>query len=136
MDHASGSNPAPGFSRSPKHRVDIVDGPRRVHVRFAGARIADSEDAVTVEETGYPPVHYIPRDDVRMDLLQPSERTSYCPFKGRANYYSALVADRVAVNVAWAYPTPYDEMVELAGRLAFDPERVEVRIEEADPAPD
>lgn len=130
MDHASGNNPAPGFSRSPEHRVDIVPGPRRVLVRFAGAVLADTADAVTVEETGYPPVHYVPWEDVRMGLLQPSERTSYCPFKGRANYYSAMVADRVAVNAAWTYATPYDEMARLQDRLAFYPDRVEVTVED------
>lgn len=130
MDQASSRNPAPGFSRSPEHRVEIVPGPRRVQVRFAGAVLADSADAVTVEESGYPPVHYLPRDDVRMDLLQPSERTSYCPFKGRANYYSAMVADRVAVNAAWTYAAPYDEMARLEGRLAFYPDRVEVNVED------
>lgn len=130
MDHASGSNPAPGFSRSPEHQVNIVPGPRRVRVRFAGAVLADSADAVTVEESGYPPVHYLPSEDVRMDLFQPSERTSYCPFKGRASYYSAMVADRVAVNAAWTYATPYDEMARLEGRLAFYPDRVEVLVED------
>ncbi|MBA1145712.1 DUF427 domain-containing protein [Ectothiorhodospiraceae bacterium WFHF3C12] len=130
MDHASDSNPAPGFSRSPEHRVDIVPGPRRVRVEFAGAVIADSADAVTVQETGYEPVHYLPLADIKMALLQPSERTSYCPFKGRANYYSAMVADRVAVNAAWTYASPYDEVAELRERIAFYPDRVAISVDD------
>lgn len=130
MAPTNGNNPAPGFSRSPEHRVDIVPGPRRVQVRFAGALIADTGNALTVEESGYQPVHYIPRADVNMGLLQPSERTSYCPFKGRASYFSAMVADRVSVNAAWTYADPYDEVAPLRGHLAFYPERVSIMVDD------
>lgn len=120
------SNPAPGYARDPNHRVEVVRGPRRVSVYFAGALLADSSDVLTVEETGYPPVHYFPPEDVRMSLLQPSEHRTYCPFKGTAHYWSALVADRVAVNAAWSYRTPYDEVSDLRDRMAFYADRVRV----------
>jgi uncharacterized protein (DUF427 family) len=123
------ANPAPGFRSHPHHRVLVVPESRRVRVVFAGTVIAESEETVRVEETGYQPVHYFPEKDVRRDLLRPAAHKTRCPFKGEASYWSVEVPAAGAVtrseNAVWAYPTPYDEVAGLAGRYAFYPNRVD-----------
>ena len=85
-------NPAPGFASSPEHRVDLVPDQRHVKVIFAGMTIADSAATLRVEETGHGPVHYFPEKDVRLDLMQPTQHHTTCPFKGEA----VLLDDRGA----------------------------------------
>ena len=126
------ANPAPGYTEKPEHRVDLVPETRRVRVTFAGTVIADSSDALRVEETGHGPVHYLPERDVRRDLLRPTERKTYCPFKGECSYWTIEVAGangpQHSENAVWAYREPYDEARGLAGRYAFYGSRVD-RIE-------
>jgi uncharacterized protein (DUF427 family) len=113
------ANKAPGFARNPEHRVDLAQEPVRVRVVFNGEIVADSRNAVTVRETGYAPVYYLPRQDVRMDRLEATAHHSRCPFKGEASYWSVRVGDRLAENAVWSYESPYDEVAGIAGRLAF-----------------
>jgi len=110
---------------NPDHRVLLVKGPRRVRVVFAGETIADSRDAVTVEETGYPPVHYLPRQDVRMDRLARTSHKTHCPYKGDAAYFSLTVGDRTVENAVWSYETPFVEVMGLKERVAFYPSKVD-----------
>ena len=84
-------NPAPGFASNPQHRVDLVPDRRHVKVIFAGITIADSAATLRVEETGHGPVHYFPEKDVRLDLMQPTQHHSTCPFKGEAAYWTIEV---------------------------------------------
>jgi uncharacterized protein (DUF427 family) len=123
------ANPAPGFAKHPDHRVDTRPAGIRVRVTFGGEVVADSRNAVRVDEAGYPPVYYFPRGDVRMALLTRTAHGSYCPFKGEASYFSIAVADRAAENAVWSYEHPYDEVASIRERLAFYPGRVD-RIEE------
>ena len=125
MSQAAGANPAPGYAERPEHRVELERRGGRVTVRFAGAVVADSRDAVTVLETGHSSVHYLPRSDVRTDLLQRTARSTYCPFKGAASYWTLTVDGRVAENAVWSYETPYDECRELRDRMAFYASRVD-----------
>ena len=76
------ANLAPGFADRPDYRVDLVPETRRVRVEFGGAVIADSSAALRVEETGHAPVHYLPKKDVRLELLRPTDHHTRCPFKG------------------------------------------------------
>ena len=110
---------------NPDHRVLLVKGPRRVRVAFAGETIADSRDAVTVEETGYPPVHYLPRQDVRMDRLARTSHKTHCPYKGDAAYFSLAVGDRTVENAVWSYEAPFVEVMGLKERVAFYPSKVD-----------
>jgi uncharacterized protein (DUF427 family) len=123
------ANPAPGFQTHPDHRVLVIPESRRVRVVFAGAVIAESEETVRVEETGYEPVHYFPEKDVRRGLLHPTAHKTRCPFKGEASYWTVEVSATGGVtrseNAVWGYPTPYDEVAELAGRYAFYRSRVD-----------
>jgi len=88
----------------------------RVQVTFNGEMIADSRDAIRLDEDGYAAVYYIPREDIKMDRLVPSDHRTYCPFKGTASYYSLKDG---AQNAVWSYEEPYDEMTIIKGRLAF-----------------
>ena len=123
------ANPAPGYEKKPEHRVDLLPEARRVRVTFAGAVIADSSRAVRCEETGHEPVHYLPEQDVRLDLLRPTGHKTYCPFKGDCSYWTIAVPAggdaRQSENAVWAYRAPYDEAIGLAGHYAFYKSRVD-----------
>lgn len=118
-------NSGPGYATRPEHRVALSAGPSRVRVMFNGEVIADTAAAVTVNESNYQPVHYIPLADVRPDVLRASDHTSFCPFKGRARYWSLEAGDKRADNAAWAYDEPYDEVAGLKGKVAFYPGQVD-----------
>lgn len=123
--------PLLGHARSPYHRIDTLRSSRRVVVRLNGQVVADTTGAVFLYETGMPTRYYIPRADVRQDLLGPSETWSLCPYKGRAAYHSAPGPDGKAQDVAWYYPDPWPEVGLIRDAIAFYPERVEA-IEVAD----
>jgi uncharacterized protein (DUF427 family) len=101
------------------HTLYFEDSPRRVRVMFGGETIADSKRAKLLHETGHLPVYYFPEEDIRMDLLERSDHTTYCPFKGDASYWSVRVGNRVSENAVWSYPEPIDSAPPLAGYLAF-----------------
>jgi uncharacterized protein (DUF427 family) len=106
--------------RAPRdHVLYFEDSPRRVRVDFGGETVADSRRAKLMHETGYLPVYYLPREDVRMDLLEATDHTTHCPFKGDASHWSVRVGGRVAENAVWGYPEPIDSASPLAGYLAF-----------------
>lgn len=105
----------PGYAQRPDHRVSAAAEPQRLRVTLGAQTLAESASSIAVSESGYGVVHYFPREDVRMDLLSPTAHSSYCPFKGKASYWSVGTLD----NVVWAYEEPYDEVAGIAGRLAF-----------------
>jgi uncharacterized protein (DUF427 family) len=92
------------------HPIAVVPVSHRMRVRFAGS---------------YPPVLYIRREDVDMSLLVRSEHTSRCPYKGEASYYSIKAGGRSAENAIWSYEKPLADMAEIAGLMAFYPNRVD-----------
>jgi uncharacterized protein (DUF427 family) len=106
--------------RAPRdHVLFFEDSPRRVRVMFGGEIVADSRRVKLIHEQGHLPVYYFPRSDVRMDLLEATDLTTHCPFKGEASYWSVRVSDRVAENAVWVYPEPIDSAPPLADYLAF-----------------
>ncbi|HEX5365872.1 MAG TPA: DUF427 domain-containing protein [Acidimicrobiales bacterium] len=115
--------------RSPYARVDILPTSRQVVVRRRGVPLARSDRAHAVFETGLPPRWYVPRTDVRMDLLRPSGTVTNCPYKGRASHFHAHLAGEVVEDVAWSYPTPLPESQRLAGLVAFYDDRVTVEVD-------
>lgn len=119
------ANPAPGWDKKPEHRVDLHPDKSHVRVMFGGKVIADSTDALRCEETGHGPVYYIPAKDMALDLMQKTEHTTYCPFKGTASYWTINAGGKAAENAIWGYETPYDETARLAGRYAFYGNRVD-----------
>jgi uncharacterized protein (DUF427 family) len=108
------------------HRIETHPFHGRVTVEKDGRRLAASDRAIALEETGLPTRYYLPREDVRTDLLEPSETTSHCPFKGDATYLSAAGAK----DAFWVYEAPSQEAaLPIAGMLAPWPGRVEVTVE-------
>jgi len=115
--------------RSPYTRIDILPTSREVVVRLGEVELARSTRGHALFETGLPPRWYLPRTDVRMDLLVPSGTVSHCPYKGRAEHFSVRIGDDVVPDVAWSYPTPLPESVRIAGLVAFYDRRVEVTVD-------
>ena len=115
----------------PDHPITIAPTGERVVVRAGGAVIADTNDALTLEEAGYAPVQYIPLADVDGAALRRSEHVTYCPYKGDAAYYTVVTPHDELENVAWTYEDPFDAVREIAGRVAFYASRVEVSVGEA-----
>jgi uncharacterized protein (DUF427 family) len=111
---------------SPAHSIEIAPFGGRVRIRVGGAIVADTAHAMMLEETGYPPVFYLPRDDVRMEHFAPSERTSHCPYKGDASYFHLESGGQEIVDAAWSYEAPYPIALSIAGHLAFYPDKVEI----------
>ena len=113
----------------PDHPIAIARNGNRVRVTFAGKVVADSTRALTLLEASYRPVHYIPRADADMSLLKPSSHATHCPYKGDASYFTIAADGRSADNAVWSYEQPFPAMAQIAGYLAFYPNRVD-KIEE------
>ena len=113
---------------TPDHPIAIVATPDRVRVTFAGRVVADSKRPWLLHEASYPPVAYIPREDVDMTLLVRTDRRTRCPYKGEASYYSIRADGCIAENAAWNYEQPLANIAEIAFYVAFYPDRVD-RIE-------
>lgn len=126
-----------GHPRNPYHRVDCVRTSRRLRVEVAGAVLVDTADTMGVYETALEPRLYVARDAVRMDLLVPSPTTTYCPYKGTASYWSAVVEPSAAPveDVAWSYDDPLPECSPIATMLCFDDARATVVHDLPPPAP-
>jgi uncharacterized protein (DUF427 family) len=88
-------------------------------VVFGGVTVADSTRALRVLETSHPPTYYVPPEDVRMDLLEPTGRRSLCEFKGQARYFTVRVGEREADDAAWAYPDPVPAYAAARDHVAF-----------------
>jgi len=110
----------------PDHPITLEPAKNRWRARFAGHVIADSNDALILTEASYKPVVYFPRADVAMEYLSRTDRSTHCPFKGDAAYYTVLMDGQFADNAIWTYEEPYPAMAEIAERLAFYPDKVEV----------
>jgi uncharacterized protein (DUF427 family) len=109
----------------PDHPISIEANPSRVVVTVGGQVIADSRAALTLREASYPPVQYFPRADVDMAALMRSEHTTYCPYKGKASYYSIPTGGDRSLNAVWTYETPFEAMAQIKGYVAFYPDRVD-----------
>jgi uncharacterized protein (DUF427 family) len=120
--HERQAGPRPG-PRPPHHHRPAGN---TVTVTFAGGVIAKTDRALMLEEASHPPRYYIPLDDVEPDVLEPSTHQTCCPFKGDASYYSLHARDTRAENAVWTYVAPYDAVSEIAGHVAFYPDRVEI----------
>lgn len=109
----------------PDHPITIERSNRRVVVRVAGRTIADSRDALALQEASYPLVYYIPRKDVDMTLLRPTSHRTYCPYKGDCSYFSIPVGGERSTNAVWSYERPHEAVSSIEGHVAFYPNRVD-----------
>ena len=114
-----------GHPRDPFHRIEIVHSSRDVRVEIGGEVVAESSDAFFLFEPPLPVRYYLPREDVRTDLLEPSDTRTFCAYKGEASYWS--LGDEK--DVVWSYPEPLRDADEVTGRLAFFNERVDISVD-------
>jgi uncharacterized protein (DUF427 family) len=110
----------------PDHPITITANPRRVRVTAGDIVIAETAKALTLKEAKYPAVQYVPREDTNMALLERTDRTTHCPYKGDASYYSIKVDGKTLDNAIWTYETPFPAMTEISGHLAFYPDKVKI----------
>ena len=113
----------------PDHPIDVTPSKDHVVVRVADRVVADTRRSLSLQEASYPVVHYIPRDDVDMSLLERTEHHTYCPYKGDASYLSARSGGKALANAIWSYQAPYDAVAAIAGYLAFYPDRFEISVQ-------
>ena len=112
------------------HPISIDAGTVRVVARVGDTVIADTNAALTLREAAYPPVHYIPLDDVVPGTLRASTSDSYCPYKGDASYYDVVLPDGQALaDAVWTYQAPYPAVDAIAGHVAFYTDRVQVELD-------
>jgi uncharacterized protein (DUF427 family) len=109
----------------PDHPISIAPQGGRVRVTYNGCVVADTTRALVLRETTLRPVLYIPRDHTEMSLFERTAHKTHCPYNGDASYYSIRVGGRLTENAIWSYEQPFPAMAEIAGRLAFYPDRVD-----------
>jgi uncharacterized protein (DUF427 family) len=111
----------------PDHPITVTPSTDHVVVRAGDRVIADTTKSLKLQESTYPAVHYVPIADVDESLLRRTETSTYCPFKGDASYYSITGADEIT-DAVWFYEEPYDSVAEIAGHVAFYPNRVQITV--------
>jgi uncharacterized protein (DUF427 family) len=116
-------------AKDPATRVDAVPSERHVRVEIAGELVAESRRPHALFETTLPTRWYLPAEDVRQDLLEPSDTVSQCPYKGTARYWSVRAGGRLHPDVAWSYPDPIPENPRIAGLIAFFNEKADLTID-------
>ena len=114
--------------RDPFHRIDVVASSRSVQLAVHGRVLAETQRARLLFETLLPTRYYLPREDVRVEL-RPSAHTTWCAYKGKASYLSAVVDDRTLQNVAWVYPDPLHDALQVRNLVCFFNERVDVTVD-------
>lgn len=112
-------------ARDPYKRVDALPSSRHIQVVIGGEVVADSNRAVIVYETYLTPRYYLPKEDIRLELLEPTGTVTQCPYKGIASYWNAKVRDQLYRDVVWSYADPLPEIPQIAGLLSFYNERVD-----------
>jgi uncharacterized protein (DUF427 family) len=112
-------------ARDVRHRVDVLNSSRHVRVIVGGEVVADSHRPRLLFETGLPTRYYLPRMDVRMDLLSQSDTVTQCPYKGRSVHYNLALGDRTKRDMAWSYPFPIPECPKIEHLICFFDERVD-----------
>ena len=110
----------------PDHPITITSNPKRIRFTAGGVVVADTIHALTLKEASYPAVQYVPRADANMALLARTERTTHCPYKGDASYFSINANGESLENSIWTYETPFPAMTEITGCLAFYPDKVTI----------
>jgi uncharacterized protein (DUF427 family) len=113
------------------HTITINPAGRHIEVSVAGQKLAVSDRALRLDETGLPARYYIPREDVRTELLRPTASRTTCPYKGQASYWSAQVGDEIYEDLVWSYETPIPSAEQIAGFMSFYNDRVELTVSDA-----
>ena len=123
--------PVTGHPHDPFKRIDLLAAHRRIQVSVDGTLLADTTRGVALHETHIPVRWYLPREDVRLDLLEPSPTTSTCAYKGQASYLSLRGGTAATEDVAWTYLDPLPEVAAIRGLVCFYAERTDLVIDGA-----
>ncbi len=115
--------------RDPYTRIDALASSRHVRVVVDGVTVAESHRPTLLFETGLPVRYYLPKTDVRLDLLRPSDTRTECPYKGVASYWSVVVDGTVHEDIVWSYPFPLPESAAVAGLVCFYNEKVDIYVD-------
>jgi uncharacterized protein (DUF427 family) len=120
----------PVLEPTTEHPITVEPTRGRVTARIGGTIVADTSSALTLRESTYPAVQYIPLADVDQSVLSRTAASTYCPFKGDASYYSVRIpGGEVVEDVIWTYESPYPAVAEIAGHVAFYADRAEVTVD-------
>lgn len=115
--------------RSPYHRVDVLRSSRQVRVEVDGETVAESRRPLLLFETGLPSRYYLPRSDVRLESLRPSDTVTRCPYKGITDYFSVEVGGKTHEDLAWSYPAPIPECPKIEQAICFHNEHVDLYVD-------
>jgi uncharacterized protein (DUF427 family) len=121
----------PHLIPGPEHPITVTPANARIVVRADGHVVADTTDALALQESTYPVAYYIPLADVDQNLLRRTDHSTYCPFKGDASYYTVVTPEREIENSVWSYETPYPAVSPIEKRVAFYTDRLELTVVEA-----
>jgi uncharacterized protein (DUF427 family) len=123
----------PRLTTGPDHPITLQRSISRVAVSSGDTVIADTKRAIELREASYPPVFYIPIEDVSREHVQASDHHTYCPYKGEASYYDIVGGERSDLaNAIWYYPEPYPAVADIADHVAFYPDRVTIVVTPSD----
>jgi uncharacterized protein (DUF427 family) len=112
----------------PDHPITVEPTGKHVTVKVGDRVIAESDGALTLQESTYPAVQYVPLADVDPTVLQRTDHGTYCPYKGDASYYSIATDGDVLENAVWTYEQPYESVSPIAGHVAFYTDRVHLTV--------
>jgi uncharacterized protein (DUF427 family) len=112
----------------PDHPITIEPTAERITVRAGDKIVADTTAALSLHEADYPVAYYLPLADVDRSLLQRTDTSTHCPYKGDASYYSIVTDDGELTDVIWTYETPYPAVADIEKHVAFYPNRVEISV--------
>jgi uncharacterized protein (DUF427 family) len=118
----------PRLQPSARHPITVTGTGRHVTVRVNGEVVADTDNALTLQEASLPAVQYIPLADVNREMLRRTGTATYCPFKGDASYYSVVTPAGTVDDAIWTYEQPYDAVAAIAGHVAFYPDKAEITV--------
>ena len=116
-------------ARDPYKRIDLLHSSRHVKISLDGVKLADTRRPTIVYETGAPVRYYVPKTDIRMEFLEPTNKRTGCAYKGSARYWSVSTEKTKHEDIAWSYATPIADCAKIAGLVAFYNERVEIVID-------
>jgi uncharacterized protein (DUF427 family) len=115
--------------RDPRHRVDVRESSRHVRVEIDGETMADTHRPWVLFETGHPVRYYVPRLDVRFDMMAASDKRTSCPYKGTCEYWTALTNGKRHEDVAWSYVFTYEDCPKIANHLCFYNEQIDLYVD-------
>jgi len=118
----------PVLEPTAEHPITVNPTGKRVVVRVNGEIVAETNEALQLQESTYPAVQYIPFKDVVPDVLARTDTSTYCPFKGEAGYYSVTTGGGTVDDVIWFYEQPYPAVAAIAGHAAFYPDKAEITV--------